>query len=102
MENLLYPVDWPTITRQIKDANHYKCQACDKQCRRPGEMWLGWNYEMAIAHICQDYEAESVFVVAICAHCHLVMDAPYSGTARRRRLRLRRYLAGQLEFFSRQ
>lgn len=96
MKLFLYPEEWSTLAREIKEANHWRCQACQKQCRRPGEMWLGWDYEMACAHICQDYEGESVCVAAVCARCHLLMDAPFVWVARRRRQRLRQQLAGQL------
>jgi len=96
MNNSLYPNDWPTIAREVKAANDWRCIACDKQCRRPGEFWLGWEYELTCAHLCQDYEADAVCVAALCVACHLRHDAPLSWWARRRRERVRRRLAGQL------
>lgn len=99
MKTLFYPADWPTLTREIKEANGYVCLGCQRQCRRPGEMWLGWEYELSCAHICQDYEAEAVYVAALCLPCHLRFDAPHSWIARRRRNRLRQHIAGQLDIF---
>lgn len=93
---LLYPDDWQKITAYIKESVGYICQQCGKQCRRPGEMYLGWEYEMHIAHYDQDYDSPSIFVVAYCAVCHFRHDAPYVWHARRRHARLRGQLAGQL------
>lgn len=98
MKSILYPSDWPDIAYTIKDANDWRCMACDLQCRRPGELYLGWEYTLTVAHICQDYEASSVYVAPLCARCHLEFDAPHSWLARRRHLRMRRMLAGQLVF----
>lgn len=99
-KSLLYPYDWPEIAYLVKAANHWRCQACDRQCRRPGEFYLGWEYELAVAHICQDYESESIHVAPLCARCHLVFDAPHSWIARLRNRRWQQRQAGQLEFFS--
>lgn len=92
-----YPVEWRTIAREIKETCGYRCQQCDRQCRRPGEFWLGWDYELTVAHISQDYEAEAVTVAALCVRCHLIYDAPHSWLARQRWARQRRRNAGQLE-----
>jgi hypothetical protein len=96
LKSHLYPQNWRAIAREIKALNGWRCQACGLQCRRPGELWLGWEYEMACAHICQDYAAEAVFVAALCTKCHLRHDARFSWIARQRRGRLRQRLAGQL------
>jgi hypothetical protein len=37
MDRSLYPKDWDAIARSIKDAADWKCQQCDRPCRRPGE-----------------------------------------------------------------
>lgn len=95
----LYPVDWPEISRIVKAANGWCCLGCGKQCRRPGELFLGWEYELSVAHICQDYEAEAVYVASLCLPCHLRYDAPHSWIARHRRNRIRQRVAGQLEIF---
>lgn len=93
---LLYPYDWSKIAYAVKSGNHWRCQACNKQCRRPGEMYLGWEYELTVAHICQDYDAEAVCVAALCLPCHLAYDARHSWIARQRQMRARMERAGQL------
>ncbi|OUC15644.1 MAG: hypothetical protein B0A82_05825 [Alkalinema sp. CACIAM 70d] len=37
MDRTLYPRDWDTIARAIKDAANWTCQGCGRPCRRPGE-----------------------------------------------------------------
>src|SRR5687767_3135601 len=100
MNHSLYPDNWPALAREIKEANQYTCQSCGKKCRRPGEMYLGWQYELTVAHICQDYEAEAVYVAPMCLECHFPHDAQYSWIARLRQRRLRQRQAGQLEIFN--
>lgn len=99
MRHDYYPVDWPAIARAVKEANGWRCQACGKQCRRPGELNLGWEYTLTVAHLTQDYDADAVTVAALCLPCHLRYDARHSWIARLRRLRWRRVRAGQLEIF---
>lgn len=91
-----YPADWPTLSYTIKAANRWQCQACGRQCRRPGEMYLGWQYELTLAHITQNYEAEAVQLAPLCLPCHLRYDAAHSWLARRRNARQRQRQAGQL------
>lgn len=93
----LYPNDWSTIASDIKRSCNYQCMACGKQCQRPGELNLGWQYRLTVAHLCQDYEAEVVCVAALCLPCHLAYDAPHSWIARQRQQRWRMRAAGQLE-----
>lgn len=98
MKNALYPDNWADIAYMIKDANGWCCMQCGRQCRRPGELNLGWEYVLTVAHICQGYEASAVYVAPLCLPCHLLFDAPHSWLARQRRLRWRRHVAGQLNF----
>ena len=100
MNKSLYPEDWPTIARAIKEACDWRCSECDTQCRRPGEFNLGWQYTLTVAHYDGEYEASAVFVVALCIRCHFRHDAPQVWKARRRNLRWRRRFAGQLEIFT--
>lgn len=95
-KSYLYPDNWRVIAYEIKSICGWQCQCCGLQCRRPGELWLGWEYELTVAHICQNYEAEAVCVAALCIRCHFKMDAPLAWVARRRVERVRRRLAGQL------
>lgn len=97
MESFSYPVDWPEIAALIKAANGWRCMACDKQCRRPGEMNLGWEYELSAAHYDGIYDAPEVFIVALCTPCHFQHDSPFVWVSRRRADRLRQHLAGQLQ-----
>ncbi len=97
MHSHFYPDDWPAIARAIKAANHWQCQACNMQCRRPGEFWLGWQYELTLSHYDQEYDGEAIFVVPLCIRCHLLHDAPFVWSARRRADRQRQRVAGQLE-----
>lgn len=97
MQLVLYPNNWHEIAYEIKEACGWRCTQCDKLCRRPGELNLGWQYTLAVAHITQDYDAPIVQVQPLCVPCHLKHDAPYSWWARRRHMRIRRWQAGQLE-----
>lgn len=94
-----YPQNWRELAFAVKEANGWRCGACDRQCRRPGEFWLGWEYELTVAHLGHDYEAEIVQVAPMCRRCHFRYDAPHSWRARHRHRRYRRRLAGQLEIF---
>jgi hypothetical protein len=93
---MLYPCDWSEVSYFIRIANDWRCMECDKQCRRPGELYLGWEYTLTVAHICQDYDGEAIYVAPLCLPCHLAFDAPHSWIARRRQLRWRLHHAGQL------
>lgn len=95
--NEIYPQDWPTIAYAIKEACAWRCSICNKQCRRPGELNLGWEYVLTVAHITQEYDADVVQVQPLCIPCHLRHDAPLSWWARRRHMHIRRRLAGQLQ-----
>lgn len=95
----LYPTDWPHLAREIKEACGWRCLQCGRQCRRPGEFWLGWEYQLTVAHISQDYAAPVVLVAALCVKCHLRHDAPLVWVARRRNARARQMAAGQLELY---
>src|SRR6478609_3783938 len=96
MKYLSYPDNWRSLARDIKAANCYVCQSCNKRCRQPGEMYLGWEYELTVAHYDQCYSDPEIFVACLCLPCHLRHDAPFSGLARRRHARIRGLLAGQL------
>lgn len=91
-----YPVDWPAIAREIKEAVDYVCQECGQQCRRPGEFNLGWQFTLTVAHWDREYEDEVVFCVALCVRCHFRHDSKYSWIARRRYAYIRQRIAGQL------
>ncbi len=100
MNDTRYPDNWFTIAREIKEACDWRCSECDTQCRRPGEFNLGWQYTLTVAHYDGEYEAPAVFVVALCIRCHFRHDVQHTWKARRRNLRVRRRMAGQLEIFT--
>lgn len=95
-----YPADWSQIARIVKEYNGWCCQACGCQCRRPGELNLGWQFGLTVAHYDHVYDAPEVFVVAMCIKCHFAHDAPFVWSARRRHERARRQVAGQLALFA--
>lgn len=99
-QNEQYPVNWPDVARQIKEACGWRCLCCGKLCRRPGEMFLGWEYQLTVAHLDQCYDEPVVTVAALCIRCHFQLDAPLSWWARHRHARIRRWKAGQLEIFN--
>lgn len=99
MKHLLYPPEWKVIARQIKEACDWRCLACDKQCRRPGEFYLGWDFELTVSHYDGDYHSSEIYCVAMCARCHFKHDAPFVWESRRRIDRLRQVIAGQLDMF---
>lgn len=96
MLSSIYPDNWPAIATAVKEACNWRCQQCGCRCRRPGELYLGWQYQLTVAHLTQDYEAEAVTVAALCAPCHLAYDAPHVWRARRRWMRYRLRQAGQM------
>lgn len=97
MKYTLYPAEWRAISYLIREANDWTCQMCGLQCRRPGELYLGWQYELTVAHYDHDYTSSHIFVCCLCVKCHFRHDAPHVWTARRRAERLRGRAHGQLE-----
>jgi hypothetical protein len=87
-----YPADWKAIAHAIKSVCDWQCQACGKQCRRPWEAFDTHQRTLTVAHLCpEDHapDAPVVFVAALCAPCHLQMDAPRKARKRRERNRHR-------------
>ncbi len=39
MIRALYPKDWEKIAAKVKEQAGYRCQQCDRPCRRPRESW---------------------------------------------------------------
>lgn len=97
MNSEFYPVDWPQLAAEIKEANGFECQSCQVECRRePSDRS---KPVLAVAHITQDYEADWVQLAPMCVRCHLIHDAPFGMQARRRNQRMRQRQAGQLTIF---
>src|SRR5690606_37822270 len=93
----LYPVNWSRLAHEIKTLNEWRCAACGKQCRRPGQPRLSWENEITVAHWDHVYQVPEVFVVALCLHCHFRHDAPYAWWLRHQRRRIFQSEAGQIE-----
>jgi hypothetical protein len=91
-----YPVDWPAIALAIKDANDWRCQSCNIQCRRPNEPFQTHARALTVAHVDHDYDNLEIFVACLCSVCHLRMDASFGMAHRRRNERWRRFRAGQM------
>ena len=98
MTPYLYPDQWHEVAAEIRAICDYCCMVCGKQCRRPGELNLGWQYQLTVAHWWHEYESPTAFVVAACLPCHFLHDAPYVWQARRRAQRARQLQRGQLVF----
>lgn len=94
-----YPVDWSELSLLIKSANLWRCQMCNVECRSEPSAPKGLPSKpvLTVAHIDQDYEADAIFVAALCVRCHLIHDAPFGWISRRRHERWRARQAGQLE-----
>lgn len=78
-----YPDNWNKLAREIKAANHWQCQACDRECQKPGEAYRGGRNVLTVAHADpHSYDAPEALLVAICTVCHLRMDSPHRGVLR--------------------
>lgn len=73
-----YPSEWNAIAMEIKEANDWTCQECERQCRRPGEKFDTHRRTLTVAHTYpadHDTMAPVVSVAPLCAGCHLRLDA---------------------------
>jgi hypothetical protein len=99
-----YPANWRELAVEIKAANNYECGECGQMCRRPGDTAEGMSraertrQTLTIAHYDHCYDAPEIFVAALCSGCHLRHDARAAWASRRRNVRVRQRLAGQMEF----
>ena len=81
-----YPENWKEIARSVKEAADWRCQACGKQCRRPGEAFDTHRRTLTVAHLNHtpaDCRHENLR--ALCAPCHLRYDAEHHAATRRKR-----------------
>ncbi|MDX2215469.1 MAG: hypothetical protein SFY66_19555 [Oculatellaceae cyanobacterium bins.114] len=106
MERDRYPKNWDEIALKVKESADWKCQQCDRPCRRTGEdlgdfikqiqgcnhSSLDWVNQTAVSTICE-HPARFVLTVAhldqdpsnndpsnlkaLCSGCHLKHDAPF-------------------------
>ena len=80
MQRERYPVDWEQIAFEVKESVDWRCQnpECNRQCRRPGERFDTHRRTLTVAHTYPDDHAPDapvVSVAALCAGCHLRLDA---------------------------
>jgi hypothetical protein len=93
-----YPPIWPTLALAIKEAAGWTCQDCGMQCRRPGEPFDTHRRTMSVHHI--DHDPPNVDpsnLIALCARCHLIRDAPHHAQNAARTRRAKRIATGQTE-----
>ena len=106
-----YPPNWNAIAFEVKDRAKWKCENCDRECRKTGESWIEffnrtcWSlaqdekwqrYTLTVAHLDQNPgNNEPDNLKALCAVCPLNHDRPFriaNQYAKRER-------AGQLKLF---
>ena len=105
MNRELYPDNWEEISAEKKKSTGWKCEACRKQCYRPGDEVVTRRDVLTVAHLDHNpANCEAENLRALCAQCHLRYDA---ATRRQRRsadwqaMCLGRVRGqSQLEFFS--
>lgn len=102
MNRKLYPENWEAIALQVKQQANWQCQKCGKSCRRKGESLIAFSkrirvplydiegvrqrYTLTVAHV---FDPEPMNVapsnlMAMCAPCHLRLDAKLHATNRKR------------------
>lgn len=83
-----YPDDWDAIATEVKEQAGWKCQACGKQCYRPGESNEDRRNTLTVAHVNHvESDCRPENLLAACSVCHL----RYDGERRRwQRLALKR------------
>ena len=87
MQTHRYPANWKEIARQVKEEAGWRCEACGKQCYRPGEAVTDWSRVLTVAHWpCEAPEmCERENLHAWCSVCHLRADAKMHAKHRRDR-----------------
>lgn len=86
MQRELYPPDWEEIAFAKKERAGWKCEACGKQCRKPGEPFDTHKNTLTVSH--QDHNPANCSdenLRALCAPCHLKYDAQHHVETRARR-----------------
>jgi len=84
MDRSKYPPDWEKIALRIKEQSSWKCEVCGKQCRKPDETFDTHQRTLTVAHINHvESDCREENLIAACAPCHLVYDAPMKAMRRR-------------------
>lgn len=86
MDKARYPSNWKEIATQVKAAAGWRCAACQRECRKPGEKLDTHKRTLTvhhINHIPEDCRPENL--IALCAPCHLKADAKHHAETRTKR-----------------
>jgi len=76
MDRSKYPPDWDDIAKAVKEAAGWRCELCNKPCRRPGEKHTTHKITLTVAHINHvEGDCRPENLSALCAPCHLRYDA---------------------------
>ena len=76
MRRELYPDDWEEIANAVKREADWRCEGCEKHCRRPGDDFMGQDRTLTVAHLDHDpANCDRENLRALCAPCHLRYDA---------------------------
>ena len=83
MDKKRYPANWREIAEEVKAAAGYRCAACGKKCRKPGEPLDTHKRTLTVHHIdhCPENCAREN-LIALCAPCHLRADAEHHAKSR--------------------
>lgn len=99
MKRELYPTDWEEIAQAVKRESDWRCEHCDRQCRRPGEDFVTHTRTLTVAHLDHDpANCERENLRALCAPCHLRYDAKNHARSASHTRALREREAGQAAF----
>lgn len=78
MQRERYPANWKEIALEVKEAAGWRCAACGRKCREPGEKLDTHKRTLTVHHI--DHRPENCSrenLIALCAPCHLKTEAEY-------------------------
>jgi len=95
-----YPAEWEAIAQEVKEAADWRCVHCGRQCYRPGEKVETRKRVLTVAHW-PDSDPMNVAkenLLALCAPCHLRLDASMHARRAAGTRRLKRAKLGQLGF----
>ena len=84
MERGRYPANWKELALEVKNAAGWRCAACGKKCRMPGEPFDSHTRTLTVHHI--DHQPENCALenlIALCEPCHLKADAQFHAQRRK-------------------
>jgi hypothetical protein len=116
MQRSLYPENWEEIALKVKEEAQWKCEECNRECRRPSESWSEFvnrvapsnselrseiadkpvRFVLTTAHLNhRPSDCARSNLKALCSVCHCRMDL--RAMPRKKMLKLERQ--GQLRLF---